>query len=421
MPDSPERPKLRSLEVQRVEQEGEAYFLIKDPRRMAEKALMVRQEMGPFLAQADGSKTVEEIISSASASGATGPTGPGDAAVKDLFQQLDGLFLLDGQRYENEVKRRLDEYRSADFRIPSLEGQAYPEDPDDLLDFMEAFAPDISSEQEPSSKTLKAIVSPHIDYNRGGETYAELWRGAAPDLEDIELAVIFGTDHQGAGPRLTLTEQSYATAWNILPTDTDLVSKLARVLKADSSVENHPFADEANHLSEHSIELASIWLNWAIGDNAVRVLPILCGSLGDYVQEEGKLRDAVPSDHPQIADAIGLLQQTARHRRTLFVAAADLSHVGPVFGDEEESDDLIKREIEEHDEELMSAVIKGDHRTFLDVLKREHDYSRVCGLAPIYMALWAAEATDGHWLGYQQCPADESGASFVSIAGALLY
>lgn len=418
MPQDADRPHLRQVEVQRVEKDGVGYFLIKDPRRMAKQAMMVRQEMAPFLARADGSRTVKEIIADGQAESSSNVR---DDAVHDLFQQLDDLFLLEGEKYEAEVARRLKDYRSADFRMPALEGQAYPEDPDELLDLVEAFAPDISTEQEPSGKTVKAIVTPHIDYQRGGDTYAELWRRLAPDLEDIELAVVFGTDHFGSGPRLTLTSQSYATPWNILPTDKDLVTKLARPLSQDAQVSDHPFADEANHISEHSIELASVWLNWAIGDNAVKMLPVLCGSLGDYVLEDGKLRGTSPADHPQIADAIGLLQQVARHRRTVFIAAADLSHVGPSFGDEEESDDLIRREIEEHDEELMSAVIKGDKEQFLEIVRHEHDYSRVCGLAPIYMALWAAEATDGHWLGYQQCPADADNKSFVSIAGAVLY
>lgn len=414
----PRRPKLRAVEAQRIEKDGDSFFLIKDPRRLAKQALMVRLELGPFLALANGSKTVDEIIADVRSKAQTEAS---DDAGRDLFSQLDKLFLLEGPRYESEASRLLTEYRSADFRMPSLEGQAYPDDPDDLLDMMEGFAPDVPDDQEASGRELKAIVTPHIDYNRGGDSYAELWRRAAPDLQDVELAVVFGTDHQGAGPRLTLTRQSYATPWNILPTDTDLVGKLARTLSTDKTVVDHPFSDEFNHVSEHSIELASIWLNWAVGDNAMKMLPVLCGSLGEYVQEDGSLRDASPDEHQQLADAIGLLQQVARHRKTVFIAAADLSHVGLAFGDEEETDDVIRREIEEHDSELMSAVIKGEHKTFLDVVRRENDYSRVCGVAPMYMSLWAAGATDGQWMGYQQCPVDTSGASFVSIAGALLY
>ena len=46
---------------------------------------------------------------------------------------------------------------------------------------------------------------------------------------------------------------------------------------------------------------------------------------------------------------------------------------------------------------------------------------KVCGLAPIYMTLWAAGAKTGTWNGYLQCQADEADTSFVSIAGAALY
>jgi len=61
----PERPKLRSVEAQRIEQEGRGFFLVKDPRRLARQAIVVREELGPFLALADGSLTVDEIIAAA--------------------------------------------------------------------------------------------------------------------------------------------------------------------------------------------------------------------------------------------------------------------------------------------------------------------------------------------------------------------
>lgn len=417
------RPKLRRVEAQRVEKDGERFFVITDPRRVTTQTLLVREELGPYLAHADGTMTVDEIIAATRKRVGNGAgAGPGDEAVKDLFGRLDALFLLEGERYEVEIARQLSVYRAAEFRVPALEERSYPADPDDLLDLIDGFAPGVSDDQQASGRMLKAIVTPHIDYERGGDTYAELWRQAAPELKDVELAVVFGTDHNGPGPRLTLTKQSYATPWNIMPTDTELVGKLARILERDKTVENHPFADEFNHLNEHSIELASVWLNWAIGDRAMKMLPVLCGSLGDYVLEDGSLRDASPADHPQISDAIGLLQQVALHRRTVFIAAADLSHVGPVFGDEDVVDEEMRKEIEEYDSELMSATIKGEHGSFLETIRRDGDASRVCGLAPIYMTLWAAGGvSDGRWMGYRQCSADELDNSFVSIAGGLLY
>lgn len=411
----PQRPKLRRVEAQRVEKNGDRYFVITDPRRIAAETLMIREELGPFLAHADGAKTVDEIISATRKRlGGDADRGPGGEAVKELFERLDALFLLEGQRYEAEIERQLNAYRIAEFRTPALEDRVYPAEPDDLLDLIDGFATGVPNDQQPSGRVLKAIVTPHIDYERGGDTYAELWRQAAPDLEDVELAVVFGTDHNGAGPRLTLTKQSYATPWNIMPTDNELVGKLAKILERDTVVENHPFADEFSHVSEHSIELASVWLNWAVGDRAVKMLPILCGSFGDYVREDGSLREASPTDHPQIADAIGLLQQVAQHRRTVFVAAADLSHVGPSFGDEEAVDDETRKEIEKYDSELLSVIVKGQQDKFLETVRQDGDDSRICGLAPVYMTLWAAGGElDGRWMGYQQCSTDMTESSFV--------
>jgi predicted class III extradiol MEMO1 family dioxygenase len=74
-----------------------------------------------------------------------------------------------------------------------------------------------------------------------------------------------------------------------------------------------------------------------------------------------------------------------------------------------------------HDEQLLSAIVAGDRDAFLAGVRANSDRSRVCGLAPVYMTLWAAEASDGMWMGYRQCPADDADTSFVSIAGALLY
>jgi AmmeMemoRadiSam system protein B len=401
-----------------MEQDGRRYFVLTDPRRVSSQALVVAEHFGPFLALADGSRTLAQIAAAGSASnGARLP----DAALDDLFKRLGDCFMLENDAYQAEMSRQLAAYLSADFRMPSLEGKAYSEHPDDLLDELESFAPGVPTADVKSTRDLKALITPHIDFARGGDTYAALWRRAVPDLDGVELAVIFGTDHNGAGPRLTLTRQSYATPWNILPTDTELVGKMARILKSDSAVEDHAFADEFNHTHEHSIELASVWLNWAVGDSAVKLLPVLCGSLGDYVQPDGPRRGESPASHTQIADAIGLLQQTARHRKTIFIAAADLAHVGPAFGDTQPCDDADRQEVEESDRSLLEAIVRGDHDRFLSQVREAEDSDRICGLGPVYMALWAAGESDGEWLGYQQCDADEQGGSFVSIAGALLY
>jgi AmmeMemoRadiSam system protein B len=118
-----------------------------------------------------------------------------------------------------------------------------------------------------------------------------------------------------------------------------------------------------------------------------------------------------------------LLQSVASERKTMFIAAADLSHVGPAFGDEVEmpKDSEDRRRVQADDERLLEAISRGNRRSFFEAIKVDADQNRICGLAPIYMTMWASDATIGVWNGYQQCQADQDDTSFVSIAGAALF
>jgi hypothetical protein len=246
-----------------------------------------------------------------------------------------------------------------------------------------------------------------------------IWEHVRDQLQDVELFVIFGTDHNGDGPRLTLTHQDYETPLGTFETDTELVDELSRILSPDEAIDDHAFADEFNHASEHSIELATVWLHRALGRSNAKALPVLCGSFGRLIMDGAK----TPDEHPQIAAAIGHLQAVARERRTVFIAAADLAHVGPAFGDDEtfvvDSDG--RERVKSDDETLLELIIVGDRKRFFELIKQKADRNKICGLAPIYMTLWASGATSGNWTAYLQCQADQEDTSFVSIAGAALY
>ena len=73
------------------------------------------------------------------------------------------------------------------------------------------------------------------------------------------------------------------------------------------------------------------------------------------------------------------------------------------------------------DGESMDAVCAGDAEGFFDLSRAESDARKICGLPPIYMILKCLSGARGEWMGYDQCIADSSGGSFVSIAGALMY
>jgi AmmeMemoRadiSam system protein B len=117
---------------------------------------------------------------------------------------------------------------------------------------------------------------------------------------------------------------------------------------------------------------------------------------------------------------IDVLQEVAALRRTLVVAAADLAHVGPAFGDPFGVDFVGRAQLRSADERLLSTVYAGDASAFFNLLREEGDRRHVCGLPPIYLMLRLLEGASGEPSGYALCPADAQGTSIVSIAGVVL-
>jgi len=421
----PDRPQLRPVEVSRISREGSDLFVLKDPLQLNEQSLLVPVQAAPYLQSMDGTNTIEEIVEAALGAGAQ-PIP--QETLDDLLQRLDEMMLLANGAYVGEIQRRIEEYRGLSARNPALANVAYPGDTEDLRGYLDGFAfpymdpaetPNGQAQVDLRSGELKSIISPHIDFERGGDSYGMIWEQVRGQLQDVELFVIFGTDHNGDGPRLTLTNQDYMTPLGSLQTDSELVDELAMILSNDDSVADHPFTDELNHINEHSIELATVWLHRALGQSNAKMLPVLCGSFGRLLADGAP----DPTEHPQISAAIDLLQEVAKQRRTVFIAAADLAHVGPAFGDSElvPADSEGRQRVKSDDEALLKSIVSGNPRAFFEAVKNNSDRNKICGLAPIYMMLWASQATTGTWDGYQQCKADEDDTSFVSIAGAALY
>jgi MEMO1 family protein len=392
------RPRLRAVEIKRLHHQGRWYFHFHDQLSLAGSDLLVPMELAPALALFDGEHDLAMIRARALLQGGLS-LSPGD--VIDLVRQLDGALLLDGDQSEQAKRIALEAYRSAPFRPPVLAGRAYPADPSELKSHLGSFDACAGNSPLPP-ESVAGILSPHIDYARGGAVYARGWKQAREAARLAELVIVLGTDHHGSAGSITLTSQRYATPWGAFEAATDLEQALAEALGADA------YAEELHHRTEHSVELASVFLHHVRDGAPMQMLPVLCGHPGPY------LLCRVSGADPKIDAAIGVLREAVQHG-AFIVVAGDLAHVGPAFGDPRAFLEPERAAVRAADMALVEACSRGADAMLAEAAREDNRY-RVCGLSALALALAIMPAVRLDIADYAQCPADEAATSFVSVA-----
>jgi len=397
--------KLREIRTQPFEQSGQRGFILSDPLGLSNKALFVPDALAGLLILMDGTRDIRTVRT-----GFELRTGIplGDSLLEQLVSQLDEALFLENERYTRAYEMALSDFRNGISRPPVLAGNCYPPDTGELTAFLQRYFDEAGSSGLEHTDKVQGLISPHIDFARGAHIYAKVWSQARDAVKQAELVVILGTDHNDGNSRITLTPQSYETPWGIIPTARDIVQDLAYEIGDDALL--HEF----HHRNEHSIEVAAIWLHYLLGDKPCNLLPILCGSFQPFIEQNQSPREA-----RHIESTIEVLERVSKRCRTIIVAAADLAHMGPVFGDPFPLDVASKTRMARQDEELMASINRGDAEDFFAMIAGEGDCRHICGVPPIYIALSVLGGIEGTTLGYAQCPASDDGTSLVSICGTI--
>lgn len=410
-------PKLRAVEVRPYTQNGQPYYLLRDPLALSEGSLLVPQVLGPVLALCDGG--VEDARALSAALKLRFGMSIDAPMIEDLLSALDAALLLENERTLEALAHKREAYRRLPFRASALAGHSYPAERSALAQLLDGYI--AQTTYSPNGRTnggdpgrrngqsggrpKPGIFSPHIDYPRGGMVYAPAWKAVEDAVQAADLAILIGTDHYG-DDLFTLTRQSYATPYGMLPTEMTIVDDLAAALGEDAV-----YAGELRHCNEHSLELVAVWLHHMRGGRPLAVVPVLCGSLHRFYTN-----GASPAGHPPIVRFLETLEGHCARRNVFVVASGDLAHVGPAFGGAPlTAQDRLQ--VRAADQDLLDHLCAGDADGFFDSIRRIRNRHNVCGTTPGYLALKLMGSVHGQQMAYQSCPADDQNTSAVTVAG----
>ena len=167
-----------------------------------------------------------------------------------FVQRMEKALFLDGPAFRAHA--------DGPIRRPICIG-TYSADPEELRQtlrqqFTRPNGPGLPREGRPDGR-LRAALLPHIDYERGGTTYAWGFKEVV-ERTDASLFLIIGTSHLSRH-RFTLTRKAFQTPLGTTPTDADFIDRLA------DHYGDGLFDDELMaHLPEWSIELEVVFLQY---------------------------------------------------------------------------------------------------------------------------------------------------------------
>jgi hypothetical protein len=404
-------PKLRSLQFFPIRMSGQTMICIQDPLHLSEKTLVLPSPLYFVLSHFDGQHSIVDIQ-------ANYMRQFGEflftEKIEELIRQLDENLFFEGERFQEALRKREEEFRRAPIREAVFAGKSYERDPEPLrmqleACFREPGGPGIVRGARRAGKVLKGVIAPHIDFQRGGSCYAFAHREIA--AEDVSRCfIIFGTAHSEMALPFALTRKDFATPLGTLKVDGELLDAIHSRCSGDY------FRDEKVHQWEHSIEFQCLFLRYLFPEPiSLKIVPILSGSLQEAIEKSISPMELEPVREfvEGLRDAVSFIG-----KEVCYLASADLSHVGQQFGDPEGIREYGLRALEEEDREMLGYLERLDGEGFFASVSRERDRRRICGLSAIYSLLSVVGAGEGRLLKYGQAytPETRSAVSFASMA-----
>lgn len=365
---------------------------------LSDRAMGVSQGALAVLECMDGSMSVDEIADKFAIK---------RAMLDGFVEALDAAFLLEGPTFDAywldcvrafEALERLPIRAAADVDAAAMDAAMDEASRlDGVVERLSGMAKD----------DVCGLVVPHLDHERGSLNYAAGWL-AMRDAPRPDRVIVLGTNHFGSSTGVVLCEKGYETNVGAVDVDREFAAGLRRIL--GQAVIEH----RMDHRQEHSVELQMPWIRHVLGE-----VPVVGVLVHDPIYRDGASYDGRGISLDAFVGAMEqVLAESPGH--TLLIASADLSHVGPEFGDLEALSPSILSELESHDRAHLDLFASGDADAFLESMKACENASNWCTLGGMTALRRLLPEAACELVRYAQAVDDPEGGSCCVTSAAMV-
>ena len=438
-PDAPnqQRPKLRPIRGFPAKHEDQQVLALTDAQQISDRVVFTAPAAQAVLPHLNGENDLDGIIEKVG-------HGLTRSWLEDFVAQLDGAGLIEGPNFAEMVSQMHTEFDSKavlppgpsaalmDYLVTQAKGgeatdeEKAEEGPQTLrTQFDEWISESLKDAQDPSFDALpKAIVAPHLDYPRGWMNYAHVY-GRMRVVDRPDRVIILGTNHFGFATGVAGCDKGYETPLGVCELDNEFKELVCKNLGDDHS--QRLFEHRFDHEHEHSIELQVPWIQHVFGANEFGAYPRIFAALvhdparnnGDSYDEHGLgILPFIEALTQAIADSPGT---------TLVVSSADLSHVGPQFGDqvkladmEDEQAKAFREKVVQTDREMLQLVLDRKPEELVTSMAWMQNPTRWCSVGNIVAAVKTVTPESVRMLNYTAA-IDGNGLGMVSSCAMAMF
>lgn len=408
-----------------------------DARQISAKVVFTQPAMQAVLPLLNGENGLDDIVT-------TVGKGLQRQMLEPFVAQLDDAGLIEGPGFDSMWEKMKADYDSSDMLPPAQtaafadmlveaaiqksEGRSATDEEKaeqggaKLAEQLDTWMNEaVGDAEDPSFDSLPSgIIAPSLPYANGHRAYAVLY-GRMRVVDPPKRILILGTNHFGNGTGVVGCDKGFRTPIGESPFDSEMAERIKAELGPELS--EKLFEHRYDHEREHSVELQCGWIQQVFGTDGVSP-PVFAALVHDPSVKDGESYDGQGVAFQPFVDAV-LRSIEGLEGPTLIIGSAELSHVGPSYGDQVQlagdtpEADQNRRKVLEQDSQLLNHVVQGKPEDLVSSIAWQQNASRWSSTGAIAAASMLARS-DSPKLYNLGAVMDAQGAAFITAPAMVL-